>query len=368
METVNHDRTRFGRKPSRTVAAFFGALAAFLVFSRIPDFRPSELAVATSRTPGAVAAPTEPPRLLFITLDGVRVDEFADCAMAANLAKSDCSFPKLWTEIRAGRFEASGMLVGNSRNLSLPGYQTIYSGAAQETTCPDNQNCAQVPVRTWLEKIRYARGVLPYEVAVIASWNKMPLAVEKDPGNLYVNAGVVDLMDPTRDGEIPKELATENRLQSRDLPDWPNARADRFTFAYARWYLAHLRPQVLVMGLLDSDELAHQDRYDAYREKLRTFDGYIQTLIQDLKDAKLYENMIVFVTTDHGRGSGYFGYAFRGHGPEWYLEHSRYGWAAISVPPALRSRWEPLRAKLLDHAITQRDIRPVIEGLMIPVR
>jgi hypothetical protein len=360
---------RSDRDRLRTVAAFLGAFAAFLVFSRIPDFRPSELALAeagSARGPSAFAAPAEPPRLLFITLDGVRVDEFADCALVKRPEHSNCSFPKLWGDIRAGRFEASGMLVGNSRNLSLPGYQTIYSGAAQDATCPDNDDCAQVPVRTWLEKIRYARGIPPHEVAVIASWNKMPRAVEKDPGNLYVNAGVVDMMDPTHDLDVPPELAALSAEQARRLPEWENARADRYTFAYARWYLTRLRPQVLVMGLLDSDELAHADRYDDYRAKLRTFDGYIQTLIQDLKDAKLYENTIVFVTTDHGRGSGYFGYAFRGHGPEWYLEHSKYGWAAISVPAAWRSRWAPIRAKLGDHAITQRDIRPVIEGLMIP--
>jgi len=361
--------------PPRTFAAVFpallGAIAAIVALSSLRDFDPPELArvgAPVTRGPGSVAAPREPPRLLFITLDGVRVDEFADCAWVKNLAKSDCSFPYLWSEIRAGRFEGTGMLVGNARNLSLPGYQTIYSGAAQDATCPDNENCAQVPVQTWLEKIRYARGLPPYEVAVIASWNKMPRAVEKDPGNLYVNAGVVDLMDPTHDREVPPELAALNAEQAKKLPEWENARADRYTFAYARWYLARLRPPVLVMGLLDSDELAHEDRYDAYRAQLRTFDGYIRTLIQDLKNAKLYENTIIVVTTDHGRGSGYFGYAFQGHGPEWYLDHSKYGWAAISVPPAWQSRWAPIRAKLFDHAITQRDIRPVVEGLMIPIR
>ena len=100
---------------------------------------PLQLAVAepgSARGPSAFAAPAEPPRLLFITLDGVRVDEFADCALEKRPESSNCSFPKLWGDIRAGRFEASGMLVGNSRNLSLPGYQTIYSGAARCTRLP----------------------------------------------------------------------------------------------------------------------------------------------------------------------------------------------------------------------------------------
>lgn len=360
------DRNRLG-----FFASFFGAFAASVALVLLPDFAPTDgraPAAPAVRGPGSVAAPPAPPRLLFITLDGVRVDEFGDCALARNLARANCSFPYLWSEIRAGRFEGSGMLVGNSRNLSLPGYQTIYSGAAQDATCPDNENCAQVPVQTWLEKIRYARGILPYEVAVIASWSKMPRAVEKIQGNLYVNSGVVDMMDPTHDLGVPPELAALNAEQARKLPEWKNARADRYTFAYARWYLTHLRPQVLVIGLLDSDELAHTGSYETYRAQLRTYDGYIRTLVQDLKNTGLYENTIIMVTTDHGRGSGFFGYAFRGHGPEWYLEHSKYGWGAISVPAAWQSRWAPIRANLLDHTLTQRDIRPVVEGLMIPAR
>lgn len=362
------------RRPSKNrlvvpSAALLGACAAVSVLGFLPAPSPiSSFRADDARAPAAAAAPFPAPRLLFITLDGVRPDEFFDCPASKTTGGSQCSFPFLWKEIEAKRFEASPMEVGNSRNLSLPGYQTIYSGAAQDATCIDNERCDRVPVRTWLEKIRAVRGLPRPSVAAIASWNRMPKAVERFPGTIFVNAGPERMTDPTKAGDpVPEELSLASQWQTEAmyLPEWENARADRFTFTYAQWYLAHVKPEILAVGFLDSDELAHLDRYPAYLKKLRTYDGYIRTLIEDLKASGRYENTIVFVTTDHGRGDGYFGYAFKGHGPEWYLAHSHRAWAAISVPDSLRTRWISLKKRLGDSAFNQRDIRPLIEGLML---
>ncbi|MBS1961890.1 MAG: alkaline phosphatase family protein [Bdellovibrionales bacterium] len=352
------------------VGLLFAAVVAFAPIAEEPTPIAFESGESGAREPAALAAPMDAPHLLFITLDGVRPDEFFDCAFVKDLAKSGCSFPNLFAEVRAKRFEVAGMVVGNTRRRSLPGYQSIYSGKNQDATCRDNDDCAQVPTQTWLEHIRYARGLMPYQVASIASWNKMPIAVEKVPGIITVNAGIVDMMDPrSPDLSVPKELELESRWQGEKmyLPRWENARDDRFTFRYAQWYLTTIKPDVLAVGFLNSDELAHEDDFSGYKKQLRTYDGYIKTYLQDLKDSGLYDNTIVFVTTDHGRGSGFFGYAFQGHGPEWYLDHSAVTWAAISVPPRLGAEWASIRKRYERRLLTQLDIRPIVEELMIPL-
>jgi arylsulfatase A-like enzyme len=111
--------------------------------------------------------------------------------------------------------------------------------------------------------------------------------------------------------------------------------------------------------------IGHADRYSDYKKKLQTYDDYIQILVNDLKRLGLYEKTIIFVTTDHGRGSKFIPYAFKGHGPEWYLAHSHNAWATISVPPSMKARFERYQKSMKSH-FNQRDIRPLIEALMIP--
>ncbi len=324
-----------------------------------------------SRSPAALAPTQGPIRLLLFTLDGVRPDEFFDCMeipiINPNPDPKTCSFPHLWRGVDSKEFEVSGMRVGNSKNLSLPGYQTIYTGATQVATCPNNDEdeCQLPPVRTWLEELVLAFGLRWYEVSVIASWRKMVLGVQSQPGRIHVNAGVLDMDDP-RDGAngVPAPLATANYRQSRQLPEWADARKDEYTAEFAKWYFFTVEPRIQVVSFLDSDEHGHADEFSKYRKSLRWYDAKIQEFREELRRRNQLQNTMIMITTDHGRGRGGFGYAFQGHGPEWYLDHSANAWFAISVPPALRAAWQLKKKALERRQFTQRDIKSIVKTLM----
>lgn len=369
------------------IAGAVGVVAGLLAANFEPTFRVSREfafdAPVAVRSPSSTPDETEitaatPPKLLFITFDGVRPNEVFDCAEEKNLTTSKCSLPFLTGEQRAGRFELYPMVVGNSRNLSLPGYQTIYSGAAQESTCKDNDWCSRVPVKTWLENITIKRRLRWWQTAAIASWSKIAIAFEKNQGTIHVNVGKSAMKDP-RTGAVPYDLDLQSKWQfdPGNNPQWndkpgKSSRYDRFTYLYSQWYLTHVKPDILVMSLLDSDEYGHLDNFTKYKKSLRTYDGYLKNMVADLKYAGTYEDTIIMITTDHGRGKDYFGYAFQGHGTGFGLEHSNQTWIAVSVPPRLKKRWGEVRSQILSNIkarkgfLDQTDIRTAVEGLMLP--
>ncbi len=361
--------------PLRKLGTLFGVFVSAFILDQTIEFSddsfsethlPKQLKIQDSRKLASINSP----HLLFITLDGVRRDEFMDCHKLTNHENFDtskCSFPKLWSEVRDGRFHAFAMRVGNKQNLSLPGYQSIYGGKAYDDTCPENTHCDRIPDETWLEELKREFELPKESVASLASWSKMPIAVEKNEGTIFVNAGQTAFADPHHENSVPAALNELNEKMLKDPPSlWENARRDSYTFEYAAWYLENVRPRIMALGLLDSDEWGHLDHYTDYKKQLQTYDSYIENLTARLNQIDEYKNnTIIMVTTDHGRGKGWFGKVFNSHGPGLFLKHSEKTWFAVSVPEQLRGRLETLWKELeLDKKPDQLVIRKLVLGLM----
>jgi uncharacterized protein (DUF1501 family) len=81
-------------------------------------------------------------------------------------------------------------------------------------------------------------------------------------------------------------------------------RYDQLTFVAAKEYIIQHHPRVVYLGLGETDEFAHQGRYDLYLEQANKVDRMIAELWHLVQTTPGYKNNTTFIiTTDHGRGS-----------------------------------------------------------------
>lgn len=260
------------------------------------------LAVLISCGERVMNAPTDRPtadRVVLLVLDGVRLQDFFGTEKGNAARSIRTPFHRFWK-----RHASTGVIYGDPGNgsmlltpeavvCSLPSYRTIFSGRLQ--SCFSN-DCGRIEDETFpirlIRELHLRRG----EVASIASWEKLALALGSGDGRQLVNAGQQPF--PEFDARH-REL---NRMQAADGPDrWREARYDRYTFGHALHYLAKKRPRFLFIGLNDADEWGHLDERDEYLRILVKYDLWIDRLIGVLDS--LPGESLLLVTTDHGRGN-----------------------------------------------------------------
>ena len=70
-------------------------------------------------------------------------------------------------------------------------------------------------------------------------------------------------------------------------------------------YVKTAHPRVLFVGYGETDNWAHQGRYDLVLESAHGFDHLVQQLWETMQAMPEYRDQTTFIlTTDHGRGSG----------------------------------------------------------------
>ena len=101
----------------------------------------------------------------------------------------------------------------------------------------------------------------------------------------------------------PEQLAN---AMTEALPSlWSGARLDAITMIAARRALELRHPKVLVVLLGETDEWAHDRRYDQYLDAAHRADRFIGELwarVQALPDYRGKTSLLL--ATDHGRGAG----------------------------------------------------------------
>lgn len=315
-----------------------------------------------------VALPSER-NVVLMMLDGVRWQEFfgtpdaALCAAPEYHGAQECmrSTEKLFAFTHAqvaphgfvwgAPGSGTTATVANPASLSLPGYQSIFAGVA--TDCMDNA-CPRVGVETLGERLVRETGIPRDRVVTVASWEKIPFAVEHTEGATTVNAGFAPFADAAElDPASRRELDTINARQVVDRPPWGGARGDGWTMAHALRYLRDHRPRFMFLSLNDADEWGHRGEYGRYLATLRTYDDWIRRVLTAFDASGGYGRATtLIVTTDHGRGEGP---RWRDHGG---VEGDRPIWMVV-VPPGRKSG---LRVRTA--AVTHVDLRPTIEAIM----
>jgi hypothetical protein len=212
--------------------------------------------------------------------------------------------------------------VTNKRYFSYPGYNEILCGFADDEIDSNakrpNRN---VTVLEWLNHRPGYQG----RVAAFGSWDVFPYILNQERSGMYVNAGWQDLeiFADERDKQQWTVLANE-------LPRyWSGVRYDAFTLRGALEYLCVKRPRVLYVALGETDDWAHDGRYDLYLDAANRSDQYIKQLWETCQQLDQYrDKTTIVITTDHGRGDDREGW--KSHGES--IPGSEYIWIAVIGP------------------------------------
>lgn len=155
------------------------------------------------------------------------------------------------------------LFTGADRRHSYPGYNEILCGFGDEAIDSNAKRPnPNVTVLEWLNQKPSYQG----RVAAFGSWDVFPYILNQERSGIYVNAGWQDL--EVFADEHEKEQW--NRLANSLPRVWSGVRYDAFTARGALEYLHVKRPRVLYVALGETDDWAHDGRYDLYLEAAAT--------------------------------------------------------------------------------------------------
>ena len=315
-------------------------------------------AVAQTRSGQQVAAGAD--NIVLITLDGARGEEIFG-GLDLDILKSTLKdgqkaedtpayrrfwagtpderrrklMPFFWTlvtergSIAGNRRLGSAVQLANRHWFSYPGYAEILLGEPHDAEIKSN-DALRNPYPTVLETLR-ERLKLPREkVATFASWAVFNEIAEHTAGATFVNAGVTPL-------EIrADDVRLINELQGEATTAWEGTRFDAFTFRLAMKHLSSTRPRVLYVAFDETDDWAHDGRYDRVLETYARTDGYLKELWEWLESQPAYRGRThLLITTDHGRG--HTSKDWRDHGAK--INGAESTWMAF-VSPRMSRRGE----------------------------
>ena len=194
---------------------------------------------------------------------------------------------------------ALGSKVGiqNPHKFSYPGYAEILNGQAVEAVTSNSAEWS--PRETVLEFIRRELRLKETDVAVFGSWKIFNwISMSKD-GAVFCNAGYERM--PA--GLLTPQAKLWDEVQFSMLSPWDTVRHDAPTLNLALEFVKKEKPRVLYLALGETDDWAHNRRYDRTVQTLAYFDQALEQLWDLIQNTRPYRNnSILIVTTDHGRG------------------------------------------------------------------
>jgi hypothetical protein len=298
---------------------------------------------------------TRTENVILITLDGMRWQEVfggADATLITKKFVSDSTavikdfwantpqqrrerlMPFLWTtivkegQLYGNRSFRNFVNVTNNQWFSYPGYSELLCGFADDKRITSNDKFDN-PNKTVLEFVN-SQNKFKGKVAAFTSWDVFPFIINAKRSGIPVNAGIVEAK-----GNISEREKWTNELMHQVPNPLGDVRLDAFTFNYAMEYVKKNNPKLLYISFDETDDFAHQGKYDLYLHSAQYTDGFIRTLWNWCQSNENYKNKTtLIITTDHGRGSETTD-AWKSHGAS--IANADQIWLAVIGPdsPAL---------------------------------
>ena len=121
-------------------------------------------------------------------------------------------------------------------------------------------------------------------------------------------------------------------------------------------YVKAAKPRVLFVGYGETDNWAHQGRYDLVLDSAHRVDGFVKELWDTMQAMPEYRGSTTFIITcDHGRGSGLT--EWKEHGVE--EKGSENIWIAVMGPDT-----RPSGSGTHSPAVTQAQIAATVAALL----
>jgi hypothetical protein len=291
---------------------------------------------------------TKTKNIFIITTDGFRWQEVftgADSALINNSKYTSDTFiakqlyrddsvemrrkklmPFFWSVIASkgqlygNRFLSNKVNMKNLYKISYPGYNEILTGYADWHLIPNIAvNNKNTNILEYLNKQPAFNG----KVVAFTSWNIFPYIINEERSNLMVNSGYEKLEILSDSASVFINLLQENIVEQK------HTRYDVLTSLSAREYIQTNHPKIVFLGLGETDESAHSNRYDLYLQQANMVDKLISDLWYYVQTDPFYkDNTSFIITTDHGRGNT--SRSWHTHGP--FTPGSGQTWMAIIGP------------------------------------
>jgi len=220
-------------------------------------------------------------------------------------ARRAALFPFLWGtvakqgQIFGNQLKGSVAHVTNGKAFSYPGYNEMSTGYPNDAI--DSNEFGPNPNATvfeWLNHFDEFRG----QVAVYGTWNVYDNIFNKARSGLVMLTGWTPpekkAHDTPRDALLRELYATTTQFDEEDV-------GNSFLQIALLDYVQTGHPRVLFVGYGETDNWAHQGRYDLVLDSAHRFDHFVHQLWDTMQSMPQYHGTTTFIiTTDHGRGSG----------------------------------------------------------------
>ncbi len=219
-------------------------------------------------------------------------------------ARRAALMPFLWStiakegQILGDRDAGSPADITNGLKFSYPGYSEMLVGFHDPRI--DSNAKKPNPNVTVLEFL-HGRPGFAGKVAAFGVWDVVPSIVNRERCGFFVNAG----FEPVLAEPISPEQALLNRLKSELPRQWDSMPQDAIGFRAMLEYVKVHAPRVLYFTFGETDEFAHEGRYDHSLDAARRTDAFVRELWDTLQSLPSHRGTTtLIVAADHGRGRG----------------------------------------------------------------
>ena len=219
-------------------------------------------------------------------------------------ARRELLFPFLWgTVAKSGQIfgnqtKGSVAHVTNGKAFSYPGYNEMTTGYPNDAI--DSNEFGPNPNPTvfeWLNNTEEFRG----KVAVYGTWDVYKNIFNKGRSGLVIQTGWVL---PKKTHETPRDALLRELYETTTPLDEEDV-SNSFLQVPLLDYVKSSHPRVLFVGYGETDNWAHQGRYDLVLDSAHRMDHFVKQLWDTMQAMPEYRGNTTFIiTTDHGRGGG----------------------------------------------------------------
>jgi hypothetical protein len=265
-------------------------------------------------------------------------------------------FPFLWgTVAKRGQLignQAQGSIarVTNGKAFSYPGYNEMSTGFPNDAIDSNEFGPNPTPsVFEWLNHFDAYRG----RVAIYATWSAFDRIFNKQRSGLIMQTGWTPpprkIPESPRDALLRRLYETTTQFDEEDVDD-------SLLQVALLDYVHTSKPRVLFVGYGETDNWAHQGRYDLVLDSAHRVDGFIKELWETMQAMPQYRGTTTFIVTcDHGRGSGLS--EWKEHGVE--QKGSENVWMAVIGPDT-----PPLGERSHIPAVTEAQIAATLAAFL----
>ncbi len=226
---------------------------------------------------------------------------------------------QLYGNIRSGSIAS----LENPYRFSYPGYSEMLVGYVDLSRNSNNKE--NNPNITVLEYIHNQPGY-KNKVAAFCSWDVFNFIINEERSGIYVSAG----MESYDRGRNNPKIGLLNEIMLQIPVPWRSVRYDAITHNFAKTYLEEMRPKLLYIAYDETDEYAHEGKYDKYLNAANQLDQYVSDLWNWVQSNYYYKNKTtILITTDHGRGNKDID-SWRNHGSS--VNGAEHVWMAVIGP------------------------------------